>query len=83
MGVPTLASLKKKKQPRFLPEIFFIEEDIQKAYNLEGIITLVGAKHVLDHIHEEKPEGVENECQEQVASSLGCTAGYCLRVHCL
>ena len=39
---------------------------IKLAYGL-GIITLVDAKHCTPHIDEEKPEGVENEAQEQVA----------------
>lgn len=32
-----------------------------------GIITVIDAAHVLQHLDEEKPEGVENECHEQVA----------------
>ena len=33
----------------------------------DGIITVVDAKHCLQHLHEEKPEGVENEAVEQLA----------------
>eukprot|EP00913_Durusdinium_trenchii_P021212 g19926.t1 len=34
---------------------------------LDGIITVVDAKHCLQHLREEKPEGVENEAVEQLA----------------
>eukprot|EP00928_Gymnodinium_smaydae_P053634 TRINITY_DN37582_c0_g1_i1.p1 TRINITY_DN37582_c0_g1~~TRINITY_DN37582_c0_g1_i1.p1 ORF type:complete len:424 (+),score=91.31 TRINITY_DN37582_c0_g1_i1:44-1315(+) len=53
--------------PAPVAQTFFVDEDIRRAYTLDGIITVVDAKHVLDHLHEEKPEGVENECVEQVA----------------
>ena len=33
----------------------------------DGIITVVDAKHFLQHLREEKPEGVENETSEQAA----------------
>merc|ERR1712226_1613204 len=33
----------------------------------DGILTLVDAKHIEQHLDEEKPEGVENEAVEQVA----------------
>ena len=34
---------------------------------LDGILTLVDAKHIIQHLDEEKPEGVENEAVEQIA----------------
>ena len=34
---------------------------------LDGIVTLVDAKHIEQHLDEEKPEGAENEAVEQVA----------------
>ena len=34
---------------------------------LGGILTLVDAKHIVQHLEEEKPEGVENEAVEQIA----------------
>ena len=36
-------------------------------YKLDGICTIVDAKHVTQHLDEEKPEGVENEAVEQLA----------------
>jgi len=34
---------------------------------LDGILTLVDAAHVIQHLDDEKPEGVENEAVEQIA----------------
>ena len=34
---------------------------------LDGIVTLVDAKHIEQHLDDEKEEGVENEAVEQVA----------------
>merc|ERR1719253_1854722 len=34
---------------------------------IDGILTLVDAKHVIQYLDEEKPEGVENEAVEQIA----------------
>ena len=34
---------------------------------LDGIITVVDAKHIIQHVEEEKPEDVENEAVEQLA----------------
>merc|ERR1712151_1256329 len=33
----------------------------------DGILTVVDAKHIIQHLDEEKPEGVENEAVEQLA----------------
>lgn len=48
-------------------QTFFVNEDIQKLYSLDGVITVVDAKYILTRLAEVKPEGVENESVEQVA----------------
>mmetsp|Transcript_39175 Transcript_39175/g.113181 ORF Transcript_39175/g.113181 Transcript_39175/m.113181 type:complete len:426 (-) Transcript_39175:92-1369(-) len=53
--------------PAPVAQTFFVDDAIKCFYSLDGIITVVDAKHVLEHLREEKPEGVENECVEQVA----------------
>ena len=53
--------------PAPVAQTFFVDEDIQQMYYLDGIVTLVDAKHVEQHLDEEKPEGVENEAVEQLA----------------
>lgn len=53
--------------PAPVAQTFFVEEDITQLYKLDGIITVVDAKHIVQHIEEKKPEGVENESVEQLA----------------
>ena len=43
-----------------------MDESIKEFARLDGIVTLVDAKHIEQHLDEEKPEGVENESVEQV-----------------
>eukprot|EP00959_Pyramimonas_sp_CCMP1952_P151484 3169526-Pyramimonas_sp.AAC.2 len=40
---------------------------VKEFARLDGIVTMVDAKHVEQHLDEEKPEGAENESVEQVA----------------
>ncbi|MBC88606.1 MAG: cobalamin biosynthesis protein CobW [Euryarchaeota archaeon] len=53
--------------PAPVAQTFFVDDNIVEHYKLDGIITVVDAKHVVQHIDEEKPEGVENEAVEQLA----------------
>ncbi|CAE7795128.1 CBWD2 [Symbiodinium sp. CCMP2592] len=53
--------------PAPVAQTFFVDETIQAQYKLDGIITVVDAKHVMQHLDEKKPEGVENESVEQLA----------------
>ena len=48
-------------------QTFFVDQDIQKMYRLDSVITVVDSKYILERLAEEKPEGVENESVEQVA----------------
>eukprot|EP00960_Hanusia_phi_P046605 757934-Hanusia_phi.AAC.5 len=52
--------------PAPVVQTFFIDEDVQKFYRLDSVITVVDAKHILSRLKEKKPEGVENESVEQV-----------------
>ena len=52
--------------PAPVVQTFFVDEDIQKMYKLDSVITVVDALNILDRLHEKKPEGVENESVEQV-----------------
>ena len=42
-------------------QTFFVDEDIQKLYSLDCIVTVCDAKHFIMRLDDEKPEGVENE----------------------
>ncbi|CAK9043698.1 unnamed protein product [Durusdinium trenchii] len=53
--------------PAPVAQTFFADDLIQARMTLDGIITVVDAKHCLQHLREEKPEGVENEAVEQLA----------------
>jgi len=53
--------------PAPVAQTFFVDEDIQAKYRLDGIVTVVDAAHVERHLDEEKPEGAENESAEQIA----------------
>ena len=53
--------------PAPVAQTFFVDNNIVERYKLDGIITVVDAKHITQHIEEEKPEGVENESVEQLA----------------
>ncbi|GAB5504814.1 CobW family GTP-binding protein [Pyruvatibacter sp.] len=53
--------------PAPVAQTFFVDEEIAKKYKLDGIVTVVDAAHVEQHLDDEKPEGVENEAVEQLA----------------
>lgn len=53
--------------PAPVAQTFFVDEKVEKRCRLDGIITVVDAKHIIQHLDEEKPAGVENESIEQVA----------------
>ncbi|WIA35284.1 hypothetical protein OEZ86_003743 [Tetradesmus obliquus] len=48
-------------------QTFFVDDDLQESFQLDALITVVDAKHILQHLDEAKPEGVENESVEQIA----------------
>jgi len=53
--------------PAPVAQTFFVDDIIKSFARLDGIITLIDAKHIEQHLDEEKPEGAENEAIEQVA----------------
>jgi G3E family GTPase len=53
--------------PAPVAQTFFADDFVQQHMKLDGILTLVDAKHIIQHLDEEKPEGVENEAVEQIA----------------
>jgi G3E family GTPase len=42
-------------------QTFFVDDDLQEAFQLDALLTVVDAKHILQHLDEQKPEAVENE----------------------
>ena len=53
--------------PAPVAQTFFVDDAVKSFARLDGIVTLVDAKHIEQHLDEEKPEGAENEAVEQVA----------------
>jgi len=53
--------------PAPVAQTFFVDDNVKSSFKLDGIVTLVDAKHIEQHLDEEKPEGAENESVEQVA----------------
>ncbi len=53
--------------PAPVAQTFFVDDRVTERYKLDGIVTVVDAKHITQHLDEEKPEDVENEAVEQLA----------------
>jgi len=53
--------------PAPVAQTFFVDDGVKAFCTLDGIVTLIDAKHVVQHLDDEKPEGAENEAVEQVA----------------
>ncbi|WP_249523013.1 CobW family GTP-binding protein [Modestobacter marinus] len=53
--------------PAPVAQTFFMDDEIGSQLRLDGIITLVDAAHLIQHLDDERPEGVENEAVEQIA----------------
>ena len=53
--------------PAPVAQTFFMDEKVAERYKIDGIITVVDAKHIIQHVEEERPEGVGNEAVEQLA----------------
>jgi len=48
-------------------QTFMMDEYVRSYYKLDGICTVVDAKHIMMRLDEKKPDGVENEAVEQLA----------------
>ncbi|MCV7089696.1 CobW family GTP-binding protein [Mycobacterium interjectum] len=53
--------------PAPVAQTFFVDDEVRDQLRLDAIVTVIDAAHVLDHLDEAKPDGVENEAVEQVA----------------
>ncbi|CAF1925941.1 BnaC05g11940D [Brassica napus] len=53
--------------PAPIIQTFYAEDDIFNDVKLDGVVTLVDAKHARLHLDEVKPEGFVNEAVEQIA----------------
>jgi G3E family GTPase len=53
--------------PAPVAQTFFVDDEIAAQLRLDAIVTVVDAKHLIAHLDDDKPEGVENEAVEQLA----------------
>jgi len=53
--------------PAPVAQTFFVDDEMAAQLKLDAIVTVVDAKHLLPHLDEEKPDGIENEALEQLA----------------
>ena len=53
--------------PAPVAQTFFVDDEISAQLRLDAIITMVDAKHIVQHLDDEKTEGTENEAVEQIA----------------
>ncbi|GBF94764.1 hypothetical protein Rsub_07647 [Raphidocelis subcapitata] len=48
-------------------QTFFVDDDLKEATRLDAVVTVCDARHLLQHLDEEKPGDVVNEAVQQVA----------------
>jgi len=53
--------------PAPVAQTFFVDERVRDELDLDAIVTLVDARHIVWHLDDERPEEVENEAIEQLA----------------
>lgn len=53
--------------PSPIIQTFYAEDSVFNDVKLDGVVTLVDAKHAAFHLDEVKPEGIVNEAVEQIA----------------
>ena len=53
--------------PAPIIQTFYAEDKVFNDVKLDGVVTLVDAKHAGFHLDEVKPKGVVNEAVEQIA----------------
>lgn len=53
--------------PAPIIQTFYAEDQVFNDVKLDGVVTLVDAKHAGFHLDEVKPKGVVNEAVEQIA----------------
>ncbi|MCI2419800.1 GTP-binding protein [Saccharopolyspora sp. K220] len=53
--------------PAPVAQTFFVDDALRTQLRLDAIVTVVDAKHIVQHLDDHKPEGTENEAVEQLA----------------
>ena len=53
--------------PAPIIQTFFQDQSVASKFTIDGVVTVVDAKHILERLDEVKPDGVVNEASEQIA----------------
>jgi G3E family GTPase len=53
--------------PAPVAQTFFVDDEMASQLRLDAIVTVVDAQHLVAHLDDHRPEGVENEAVEQLA----------------
>jgi G3E family GTPase len=53
--------------PAPVAQTFFVDPDVADQLRLDAIVTVVDAKHLIEHLDDDKPADIENEAVEQLA----------------
>ena len=53
--------------PSPITQTFFVDRAVRESYRLDGIVAVVDAKHVEQHLEEERTDGAINETVQQLA----------------
>ncbi|MER5394461.1 GTP-binding protein, partial [Saccharopolyspora sp. NPDC002686] len=53
--------------PAPVAQTFFVDDTLRTQLRLDAIVTVIDAKHIVQHLDDHKPEGTENEAVEQIA----------------
>lgn len=53
--------------PGPVAQTFFVDDTVRAKAQLDGFLTVVDAKHIVQHLDEVKPDGAVNEAVQQVA----------------
>lgn len=51
-----------------------MDDEIKDACMLDAVLTVVDTKHVVQHLDEQKPDGVVNEAIQQVMMPAHCAS---------
>lgn len=69
--------------PAPIIQTFYAEDKIFNDVKLDGVVTLVDAKHAGFHLDEIKPKGVVNEAVEQIAYADRIIVNKVMFIFCL
>lgn len=83
LSYPFFTSFSGLANPAPIIQTFYAEDKIFNDVKLDGVVTLVDAKHAGFHLDEIKPKGVVNEAVEQIAYADRIIVNKVMFIFCL